>query len=137
MIKSPTITGSYNGELPCKLTHNNSGQHLITDAPLDNNGKGEAFSPTDLVAAALGTCMLTIIGIRAESKKLEIGKPKFSILKSMQSSPRKIEAINIEIIFDVQLGIEDRKYLEDEAKKCPVALSLNESLKQEVSFKYI
>ena len=137
MMNTPTINGKYTGELRCNLTHINSGQQLITDAPKDNNGKGEAFSPTDLVAAALGTCMLTIIGIRAKSKNLNIGEPKISIIKAMQSSPRKIEMIKIEITFETQLSSSDRDYLESEAKKCPVALSLNDSLIQEIDFKYI
>ncbi|MEQ8625584.1 MAG: OsmC family protein [Vicingaceae bacterium] len=137
MMNTPTIIGGYEGELRCKLTHKNSSQQITTDAPKDNNGKGEAFSPTDLVAAALGSCMLTIIGIRANSRKLDIGEPRISILKSMQASPRKIDAIKIEIEFDVQLELDDRKFLESEARKCPVALSLSESIKQEINFKYI
>lgn len=137
MMDSPTINGNYAGELRCRLTHNNSGQQITTDAPKDNNGKGEAFSPTDLVAAALGTCMLTIIGIRAKSRKIEIGEPSISILKIMQSSPRKIDVVKVEITFDTELELSDRNYIEEEAKKCPVALSLNDSIKQELSFIYV
>ena len=136
-MNTPTIDGKYVGELRCMLTHNNSGQQITTDAPLDNNGRGETFSPTDLVAAALGSCMLTIIGIRAKSKNINIGEPKISILKIMQSSPRKIDVIKIEISFNSQINLNYRKYLEDEAKKCPVALSLNDSIQQDISFKYI
>ena len=136
-MSTPTINGKYMGELRCDIKHNNSGQHITTDAPKDNNGKGEAFSPTDLVAAALGTCMITIIGIRAKSKGLDIGKPEFSIYKHMQSYPRKIDHLTVEIIFKVKIEPDDRNYLENEAKKCPVALSLNDSIEQDIRFKYV
>ena len=135
-MKTLTISGKYSGDLRCKLTHFKSKIELITDAPTDNKGKGEAFSPTDLLAGALGSCMLTIIGIRAKSRNIDIGEPAISIIKKMTNHPRKIETIIIEITYYNQISNINRDFLENEARKCPVALSLNESIKQEVSFKY-
>ncbi|MBL4709989.1 MAG: OsmC family protein [Flavobacteriales bacterium] len=133
---SVKIKGKYVGGLRCQLNHEPSSNTINTDAPLDNQGQGETFSPTDLVAAALGSCMLTIIAIKAKARKIEINQPKLSIEKHMNSAPRKIERVKITIEFDTVLSEENRKYLEAEAKKCPVALSLNAELTQEVIFKY-
>lgn len=130
------IKGNYCGKLRCKLEHKGSGSIIYTDAPIDNHGKGENFSPTDLVAAGLGSCMLTIIGIRAQSKSIEIGTPFFTVKKSMRSNPRAINKLEVEICFDVAIEKGNRDYLEKEAKNCPVALSLSKELVQEVSFKY-
>lgn len=134
---SVKIKGRYVGDLRCELIHDSSSNLIHTDAPIDNHGKGETFSPTDLVAAALGACMLTIIAIRAKSKKIEIDQPKFFIEKEMSSSPRRISEVNIIIEFQAKINMEDRTYLEHEAKNCPVALSLNTNLIQNITFKYI
>jgi uncharacterized OsmC-like protein len=131
-----TITGHYQGSLRCSLRHEKSGTHIQTDAPTDNNGKGELFSPTDLVAAALASCMLTIIGIRAQKKQIEIGNPSFSVNKVMDVTPRKIGRLEIIISFNTPISEEDRSYLENEALNCPVALSLSSELRQEVRFIY-
>lgn len=131
-----TIEGNYLGELSCSMTHLKSASSIITDAPTDNNGKGAAFSPTDLLAGALATCMLTIIGIRADGKNIYIGKPFFNVKKKMSSTPRMVESVEIEIIFETEIKKENRLYLEKEAKKCPVALSLHPNLVQKVAFKY-
>ena len=130
------IKGNYKGELRCELTHQ-TGEKIQTDAPLDNHGRGEAFSPTDLVAAALGSCMLTIIGIRAETKRITIGNPSFSVLKEMNTSPRRIKEIKVEIVLPEALKDDERKYLETEAIKCPVALSINTEVEQNTSFRYV
>jgi len=132
MIK---IQGKYLEKLRCELTHPSSTE-IRTDAPKDNQGEGMFFSPTDLIAAALGSCMLTIIAIRARDKRIEIGKPNFEIDKHMQSSPRMIERIQIKIRLDVQIEEKDRIYLEKEARNCPVALSLSENIIQDISFEY-
>ena len=129
------IKGKYVGDLRCMLTHQ-TGEKIKTDAPLDNHGKGEAFSPTDLVAAALGSCMITIIAIRANTKGIEIGQPSYRIEKEMQSSPRTIKEIAIEICFSKSLTDADKKFLEAEAKSCPVALSLSTEVLQNITFKY-
>ncbi|MDO1444901.1 OsmC family protein [Rhodocytophaga aerolata] len=134
----PTIQTIYQGNLRTKATHVASGNTLITDAPVDNNGKGEAFSPTDLVCAALGSCMMTIMGIVAEREKIELRDTKFEIIKTMASNPRKIA--KIEIVFDmkanISLSIEQQEKLKRAALTCPVALSLHPDVEQVVSFTF-
>ena len=131
------IKGQYKDNYRCSLTHTQSSTNINTDAPKDNNGKGENFSPTDLLAAGLGSCMVTIIAIRAKTNNISIGKPTFHIRKHMQSSPRKIKRLEVEIVFSEKLSQENRDYLEQEAKQCPVALSISETIEQVISFKYI
>lgn len=130
------IKGKYAGELRYILTHQ-TGEKIQTDAPLDNHGKGEAFSPTDLVAAALGSCMLTIIAIRAETKSIKIGNPSFSVLKEMNTTPRRIKEIQVEISLPKELNNAEKNYLETEARKCPVALSINSKIEQNITFTYV
>src|SRR5690606_6956893 len=89
--------GTYQDNLRCKLEHLESGSIINTDAPKDNHGKGEMFSPTDLLASALGSCMVTIIAIRANAKKINLGAVDFDIEKVMQSSPRKVSEIKLTI----------------------------------------
>lgn len=129
------ITGRYNGNLRCELFHP-SETKLSTDAPKDNRGEGKFFSPTDLLAAALGSCMLTIIGIRARDKGIEIGHPNFHIVKTMASNPRRISEIELLIIFHEPISIQDREYLEEEGRNCPVALSISKEINQKISFEY-
>jgi uncharacterized OsmC-like protein len=130
------IKGKYAGDLRCVLTHQ-TGEKIQTDAPLDNHGKGEAFSPTDLIAAALGACMVTILAIRAKSKGVPIGKPTFKVMKEMQAQPRTIKEVAVEIRFSVEIAEDNKRYLEKEARSCPVALSLNSELKQNITFIYV
>jgi len=131
-----TIEGKYLEDLRCEMKHLKSGVLIHTDAPIDNNGKGESFSPTDLLAAALGSCMLTILAIRANTKRIDIGTPNYTIKKIMDANPRRVKAIEIEISFEKSILLDDRKYLENEALNCPVALSLSKDLEQKVTFKY-
>ncbi|MEX2379483.1 MAG: OsmC family protein [Vicingaceae bacterium] len=128
--------GSYIGNLRCKVEHLASACRIETDAPKDNQGKGELFSPTDLLAASLGTCMLTIIAIRAKTKKIDLGNVDFKIEKVMHSSPRKVASIRLKIKMSSILTVEQRSYLESEGLNCPVALSLHPDIKQEVNFEY-
>lgn len=132
-----TILGEYKGNLRTELTHKSSNTKLITDAPSDNQGKGESFSPTDLLAAALGSCMVTIMGIRANSKSITLKPFHFQINKIMNSNPRKVGVVEVEIICSKEISIKDRTYLEKEAKECPVALSLSNELEQKVTFSYV
>lgn len=134
---SVKIKGQYCSNLRCELIHENSGSVIYTDAPVDNNGKGEKFSPTDLLAAGLASCMLIIIGIRADHKNILIGRPKIAIEKTMKAKPRAIAKIRIELIFDVLIKEEEKNYLEKEARNCPVALSLSKEIEQEMVFKYV
>lgn len=132
-----TIKTSYLGNLRTAPKHLQSGTEIITDAPVDNNGKGEAFSPTDLVAAALGSCMVTIMGIVAHRDNLEINGLVWETTKIMSSNPRKIEEIVID--FTWPNAPDDQKILQklkNAAKTCPVALSLSADLKQTINFHF-
>jgi uncharacterized OsmC-like protein len=129
------IQGKYLDNLRCEMEHPSS-TVILTDAPKDNRGEGKFYSPTDLVAAALGSCMLTIIGIRARDKGIRIGKPEFEIIKHMRSNPRRIGKLVVNIRFQEAIEQADRDYLEKEAKNCPVALSISESIQQVITFQY-
>ena len=134
---SHKIESSYLGELRVSSTHLASNTEIITDAPVDNNGKGESFSPTDLVATALGTCMITVMGIYAEKNGILMPNVYSRTHKIMSSSPRKISKLKIEIIFeDNQLSEVEKKSLKDVALNCPVAKSLQPDLKQEIEFNF-
>ncbi|MGN7720911.1 OsmC family protein [Chitinophaga sp. 22620] len=128
----------YNGELRTTATHIRSGTEINTDAPVDNNGKGERFSPTDLVATALGSCMLTIMGIKARDKGWNIDGTKVSVEKIMGTEPRRITGVNIVFDFPAGHGLEDkdRKILENAAYTCPVAESIHQDIKQNVTFNW-
>lgn len=134
---SHKIESSYLGELRVSSTHLASNTEIITDAPVDNNGKGESFSPTDLVATALGTCMITVMGIYAEKNGILMPNVYSRTNKVMSSTPRKISKLKIEIIFgDNQLSEVEKKNLKDVALNCPVAKSLHPDLKQEIEFNF-
>jgi putative redox protein len=130
-----TIETTYTGGLRTEATHMRSGKKLITDAPLDNQGKGEYFSPTDLVATALGSCMVTIMGIAARTHNFNIDGAKLAITKVMTNeAPRKIAEVIIVITFpDADYTEREKKILDVCAKTCPVALSLHPEVKQTVT----
>ena len=124
----------YKGDLRTEITHIRSGSVIITDAPVDNKGKGEYFSPTDLVASALGSCIFTIMGIAAREHGFSIDGSTCSITKIMTENPRKIGEIKIEFDFTGrEFTDKQKKILNYCVKTCPVALSLNESLFQNVT----
>ena len=134
---SHKIESSYLGELRVSSTHIASNTEIITDAPVDNNGKGESFSPTDLVATALSTCMITVMGIYAEKNGILMPNVYSRTNKVMSSSPRKISKLKIEIIFeDNQLSDVEKQSLKNVALNCPVAKSLHPDLKQEIEFNF-
>ena len=127
----------YRGELHCDAVHGPSTALVSTDAPVDNNGKGQAFSPTDLVATALASCMITVMGIKAKDKGLDIDGTSAEINKVMASGPRRIERVEITLTFPPaakNFGEKDKKFLEKTALTCPVALSLSENTEQKVEF---
>jgi putative redox protein len=129
----------YQGELRCSAAHGPSGMTLETDAPVDNGGKGAAFSPTDLVAAALGTCMATIMGIVAQRNQLDLRGLKIQVLKEMAADPaRRIGALHTRLVFPSgrRYGPADRAELEAAAKACPVKQSLHPDVKTPVEFVY-
>lgn len=133
----PKIDIVYEGSLRCNLTHVPSGTVISTDAPKDNHGKGESFSPTDLVAGALGACMLTIMGIVAQRHELKLEGTKVQVLKEMIQEPvRRIGKLTVN--FELPAGIpeEKRKLLENAAHTCPVHKSLHPDIQIPVTFNY-
>jgi uncharacterized OsmC-like protein len=127
----------YNGELRTTCTHLQSGQSIITDAPTDNNGRGEAFSPTDLTATSLATCMITVMGIKARANDWNIDGAILEVTKVMASEPRRISEIHIRLIMPAQsFDDKTRKILENTGRTCPVALSLHPDIKQLISFEW-
>ena len=137
MMTAPTATARYAGQLRTEATHVASGTVIQTDAPVDNHGRGEAFSPTDLVGVALGTCILTTMGIVAERHKLDLVGSTFSVKKTMSpDAPRRIAQLDVDLQLPAHLSLDDRALLERVAHTCPVALSLNPEIRQEVRFNY-
>lgn len=128
----------YLGELRTEAEHLKSGKKFITDAPPDNNGKGEAFSPTDTVSVALASCMITIMGIVANRENLDIKGLEAEVEKIMTSSPRKIAEIKVNFIMPSHINLSEKhkEVLKRAAHTCPVALSLNPDIKQTVSFNF-
>lgn len=132
-----TATARYEGHLRTEATHTASGTVIQTDAPVDNHGRGEAFSPTDLVGTALGTCILTTMAIVAERHQVDLVGASFKMEKIMsQEPPRRIAQLNVELHLPASLSERDRALMERTAHTCPVALSLNPEIKQEVRFVY-
>ncbi|AXB57107.1 MULTISPECIES: OsmC family protein [Flavobacterium] len=127
---------TYLGDLRTKSIHVQSGSEIISDAPLDNNGKGEAFSPTDTVANALASCMMTIMGIKARDLEVDFVGSTAEVTKIMNAEPRRIGAI--EIVFEMQ-GVADQKnktILERAAMTCPVFLSLSSEIEKNITFNW-
>jgi putative redox protein len=133
-----TSTVIYEGELRTVATHLQSGTKIETDAPVDNQGKGERFSPTDLVATALGTCMSTIMGMKARDLQVDLRDMKLSIQKIMKSDPRRIGGINIAFEFPASLQVDDKQkaILERAAHTCPVMYSIHPDLEVKVEFNW-
>ncbi len=130
-------TAVYEGHLRCRLTHLASGQQVITDAPIDNHGKGEAFSPTDLVSAALSSCMMTIMGIVANREGIALEGLTAEVVKIMAANPRKISEIQIVFSHPALVASDVQKQkLKQAALTCPVALSLHDSVTQTVVFNF-
>ncbi|GAB1419914.1 OsmC family protein [Bacteroidales bacterium] len=128
----------YTTELRTEMTHLASGTKVLTDAPIDNQGKGEVFSPTDLASASLASCMLTIMGIAAREHGFNIDGTKALITKEMKSEPRRIGRIIIELHFPHNdYSQKQKKILEHISTTCPVALSLHPDLEQEVKLIYL
>jgi len=132
-----TATTIYKGDLRTEITHVRSGSKIITDAPVDNKGKGENFSPTDMVASALGSCIFTIMGIAAREHGFSIDGAACKITKIMTENPRKIGEIKIDFDFTQhEFNDKQKKILDYCVKTCPVALSLNGSLLQNVTLRF-
>lgn len=125
----------YEGDLRCRAVHGPSKQELFTDAPVDNHGRGESFSPTDLVATALATCMATVIGIKAQQKELNVAGMTLQIEKHMSTdTPRRIVALPIRITVPLPPDHPDRRLLESVALACPVLQSLHPDIEKTVTW---
>lgn len=130
-----TIELEYQGDLHCKAVHGPSQAEFATDAPTDNQGRGESFSPTDLVATALGTCMLTVMGILARTLGIDIAGTRATVEKEMTSSaPRRIQSLAVKISFPQAINQENREKLERAAHTCPVKKSLHPDIQTPIEF---
>lgn len=132
----PTSKVTYLGNLRTESTHLQSGTKIITDAPTDNQGKGEAFSPTDLVANSLACCILTIMGIKAKEIKVDISGATATVSKTMQIDPRRISKIEVEIEMNCSADKKTKTILERAAMTCPVFFSLHPELEKKISFNW-
>ena len=129
------LTSTYEGGLRCRATHGPSGTTLITDAPVDNHGKGESFSPTDLVATALGACMMTIMGIAAERHGLNLVGMKAETVKEMSKDlPRRIASLRTRLTIPLPADHPQRALLEQAANTCPVHKSLSSEIDAAIEF---
>ncbi len=131
------ISLTYLGDLRCEAVHGPSGVRLITDAPTDNHGKGESFSPTDLMATSYGACISTIMGIVAKRDSIALGRFTVAIEKHMTAAPpRRIAKLVLRFAMPSDLAPADRSKLEAAARACPVALSTSSEVQVEVAFTY-
>jgi uncharacterized OsmC-like protein len=136
-VKCMTSTVIYEGGLRTTATHNASGNSIITDAPIDNHGKGEAFSPTDLAATSLAVCMLTVMGIHAQGRDIIMDGSTAAVTKVMAASPRRIAEIHVDVKINNPTQYEKkRSQLERVGLNSPVAKSLHPDIKQLVTFRY-
>jgi len=131
-----TATVTYLGNLRCESTHLKSGSTYHTDAPVDNNGKGEAFSPTDTVAAALASCMLTVMGIKAQDLDVQLAGSEAAVTKHMGTDPRRISQIEVVLTMHGNCDKRTQLILERIALTCPVYNSLHTDVKKRVTFNW-
>ena len=138
LVHMVKITGEYQGDLHCTATHGPSGNILFTDAPKDNQGKGEAFSPTDLTATSFATCIATTMAIAARKHKVELRGLKFSVTKEMSTdAPRRIVRLATEIHLPIARSAVPPGFLEKVAETCPVHQSLNPAIEKPIHFHWI
>ncbi len=128
----------YKGDLRCECTHLQSGTMIETDAPTDNRGKGERFSPTDTVCVALATCMITTIGIRANDMQINLAGTNIAVTKHMLSDPRRIGKIDVLLQFPNNLSLpeKDRLILQKIGDNCPVMKSIHPDIKVDVEYRW-
>ena len=131
------INVTYRGDLRCEAVHGPSGTKLVTDAPVDNQGKGESFSPTDLVATALGTCILTIMGIVARREQIDLAELRITVEKEMSADlPRRIAKLTTRIVMPAGLTEPHKAKLEKAAHTCPVHQTLQGKVELPIEFIY-
>ena len=129
-----TSTVTYTGELRAESVHLRSGNSFITDAPIDNNGLGQAFSPTDTVATAVASCMLTVMGIKARDLEISIDGSRAEITKHMAASPRRISKVEIQVFMPEATSEKHRKILENTGRNCPVICSIHPDIEKLIEF---
>ena len=126
----------YQGNLRTKCVHIKSGDEIITDAPVDNFGKGEAFSPTDTVATALASCMLTVMGIKANQLKIDFKNCNAEVEKIMSSNPRRISEIRVKMNLPLKISLKDKAIIEKAGDNCPVHKSLDPKLRRVIKYNW-
>jgi len=128
----------YKGALRTEATHLQSNTVIETDAPTDNQGKGERFSPTDLLATSLGNCMLTIMGIKARDMNIDLTNTKIDITKIMKAEPRRVGGVKVTFHFPPSLQLDEKQQtiLENAARTCPVAKSIHPDIEQDITFNW-
>ena len=137
MEKNITIKTKYLGDLRTENTHLQSGNKIITDAPTDNQGKGEAFSPTDMLATAISSCIMTIMGIKAKEHNIDIIGTEINTIKIMTDNPRRVQEVIIEFVFPKKVYTNEQKQIiESVAGNSPVPLSVHTNLKQIITFNW-
>ena len=129
-----TATVTYTGDLRTHCEHLASGSEFITDAPTDNQGLGQAFSPTDTVATAVASCMLTVMGIKARAMQVDLANSTADVTKHMVSDPRRIGRVEVTLRLPGSISEKNRKILEHTARHCPVILSLNDKIEKVIEF---
>ena len=128
---------TYYGGLRTSCEHLRSGNTFITDAPVDNNGKGEAFSPTDTVATGLASCMLTMMGIKANSLEVDLSNSTAEVTKHMAADPRRISKIEVKLSLPQNVAEKNRKILVHTANTCPVHYSLHPDIEKVISYNWV
>jgi putative redox protein len=127
----------YEGDLHCRARHGPSGTELTTDAPVDNQGKGESFSPTDLLATSLGVCMMTVMGIHARDRGIDLAGSRVRVVKEMAADPhRRVGRLGVTLHLPERLDPAQREALEEAARGCPVCRSIGGSIRLEREFVY-
>jgi uncharacterized OsmC-like protein len=128
---------TYTGNLRTKSEHLRSGDSFITDAPIDNNGLGQAFSPTDTVATGLASCMITMMGIKANGLEVDLINSTAEVTKHMEADPRRISKIEVKLSLPSNVSEKNRKILEHTANTCPVLYSLHPDIVKEITFHWV
>lgn len=127
---------TYNGDLRTECVHLKSNDSFVTDAPVDNNGLGQAFSPTDTVATGLASCMLTMMGIKANGLEVDLKGSTAGVTKHMAASPRRISKIEVELHLPKKISEKDRKIFQHTANTCPVLYSLHPDIEKVITFNW-
>jgi len=133
-----TATIVYEGQLHCQATHNQSGSFIETDAPTDNRGKGERFSPTDLLCVSLGTCIITTMGIKASDMGIDLAGTTLQVQKHMLPDPRRVGRVDVTLTFPATLKLDekDRTILQRTGDNCPVAKSIHPDIQTNIAYNW-